>query len=151
MLRRRLTAIVAVLAAISAAPVHAQMHKCVDERGVTHYTDKPGPGCKGGPVEIRPTPPASGKVDERKGDPAGAERGFQRRQIERERKDQDEARKLEAKKRRCASMHTDYGRLTGGRRLARTNEKGERVYVEDAERERRAAQLKSDLARQCPF
>jgi hypothetical protein len=151
MLGRRLAAIVAVLAAISAAPVHAQMHKCVDERGVTHYTDKPGPGCKGGPVEIRPTPPASGKVDERKGDPASAEGEFQRRQIQRERKDQDEARKLEAQKRRCASMHADYGRLTSGRRLARTNEKGERVYVEDAERERRAAQLKGDLARQCPF
>jgi len=121
-------AIVAVVAAISAAPVHAQMYKCVDERGVTHYTDKPGPGCKGGPVDIRPAPPISGKVEERKEDLVGAEREFQRRQIERE-----------------------YQRLTSGRRLGRTNEKGERVYVEDAERQRRAAQLKGDLARQCPF
>ena len=151
MLRGGLAAILAVLAAISAAPIHAQMHKCVDERGVTYYTDKPEPGCKGGPVDIRPTPPASGKADGRKEDLVGAEREFQRRQIERERKDQDEARKLAAQKRSCASMHAEYQRLTSGRRLARTNERGERVYVEDAERERRAAQLKSDLARQCPF
>lgn len=144
-------ATVAVVAAISAAPVHAQMYKCVDERGVTHYTDKPSPGCKGGPVDIHPAPPISGKVEERKEDPVGAEREFQRRQIERDRKDQGEARKLEAQKRRCASMHSEYQRLTSGRRLSRINEKGERVYVEDADRQRRAAELKGDLARQCPF
>lgn len=144
-------AIVAVVAALSAAPVHAQMYKCVDERGVTHYTDKPRPGCKGGEVDIRPAPPISGKVQEHKEDLVGAEREFRRRQIERDRKDQDEARKLEAQKRRCASMHSEYQRLTSGRRLARVNEKGERVYVEDAERERRAAQLKGEIARGCPF
>ena len=35
-----------------ALPAHAQMYKCVDARGVTHYTDKPLPGCKGGAVNI---------------------------------------------------------------------------------------------------
>lgn len=144
-------AIAAVVAAISAAPVQAQMIKCVDERGVTHYTDKPPPGCKGGQVDIRPAPPISGKAQERKEDLSDAERDFQRRRIERERKDQDEARKLEAQKRRCASMHSDYQRLSSASRVYRTNEKGERVYVEDAERERRLEQLKSDISRQCPF
>jgi hypothetical protein len=47
-------------------------------------------------------------------------------------------------------MHAEYQRLTSGRRLARVNEKGERVYVEDAERDRRAAQLQADIARACP-
>lgn len=144
-------AIVIAIAAMTAAPVHAQMHKCVDERGITHYTDKPGPDCKGGPVDIRAAPPISGKVEQRQEDLTGAEREFQRRQIERTRNDQDEARKLEAQKRRCASMNAEYYRLTSGHRLARINEKGERIYVEDAERDRRAAQLKSDIARQCPF
>ena len=41
-------------------------------------------------------------------------------------------------------------RLTSGRRLARVNEKGERIFVEDAERERRAAALKNDISRSCP-
>jgi len=144
-------AIVAAVAAFSAAPVPAQMYKCVDERGVTHYTDKPRPGCKGSEVDIRPAPPLSGKVQEHKEDLMGAEREFRRRQIERDRKDQDEARKLEAQKRRCASMHSQYQRLSNARGVYRTNEKGERVYVEDAERERRLAQMKSDIARQCPF
>jgi len=44
----------------AAFPAAAQMYKCVDERGVTHYTDKPRPDCKGGKVDIRPIPSLSG-------------------------------------------------------------------------------------------
>lgn len=40
----------AALLAVS-LPVQAQLYKCVDERGRTHYTDKPLPGCKGGAVK----------------------------------------------------------------------------------------------------
>ena len=44
---------------LACAPAYAQMYKCVDARGVTHYSDKPlPPSCKGGEVKIRATPPA---------------------------------------------------------------------------------------------
>ena len=134
---------------MTAAPVHAQMHKCVDERGITTYTDKPPPDCKGGPVDIKGAPPISGKVEQRQEDLTGAETDFRRRQIERTGKEQDDARKLEAQKRQCAGMNAEYQRLTSGNRLARINEKGERIYVDDAERDSRAARLKADIARQC--
>ena len=43
---------------LACAPAYAQMYKCVDSRGVTHYSDKPmPPSCKGGAVKIRATPP----------------------------------------------------------------------------------------------
>jgi hypothetical protein len=46
---------------LACAPAYAQIYKCVDERGVTHYSDKPlPPTCKGGTVKIRATPPSSG-------------------------------------------------------------------------------------------
>ena len=46
---------------LACAPAYAQMYKCVDARGVTHYSDKPlPPSCKGGAVKIRATPPSSG-------------------------------------------------------------------------------------------
>ena len=138
------------IAAFAAASAHAQMYKCVDAGGTTHYTDKPGPECKGGKVDIRPAPPLSGKLDERKEDLAGQEREFRQRQIDQARQDNDDARRAEKQKRRCAGMHAEYQRLTSGRRLARVNEKGERVFVEDAERDRRAAALKTDIARNCP-
>ena len=44
--------LLAVLLAV-AGPASAQMFKCVDAKGRTHYTDKPLPGCKG-EAEMRP-------------------------------------------------------------------------------------------------
>jgi len=46
---------------LACAPAYAQMYKCVDARGVTHYSDKPlPPSCKGGVVKIRGTQPSTG-------------------------------------------------------------------------------------------
>ena len=46
---------------LACAPAYAQIYKCVDERGVTHYSDKPmPPSCKGGVAKIRAAPPSSG-------------------------------------------------------------------------------------------
>ncbi len=146
----KLWALVAAVAAISAAPVHAQVVKCVDASGVTHYTDKPPPGCKGGAVDIKAAPPISGKVQESKENVSDAEREFQRRRLDRERKEQQDASKLEAQKRRCTSMRADYQNLTSARRVVRTNEKGERVDVDAADVERRVAQLKAEISRSCP-
>jgi hypothetical protein len=142
--------LLAAVAVLVSASAHAQMYKCVDDRGVTHYTDKPGPDCKGDKVDIRPAPPLSSGPDGRKENLAEQERQFRQRQMDQTRKDQDEARRADKQKRDCSRMHAEYQRLTSGRRLARVNEKGERVYVEDAERDRRAAQLKNDIARNCP-
>ena len=46
--------IVFLLLMVIAAPAHAQLTKCIDERGRVHYTDKPIPGCK--PTAAQPTP-----------------------------------------------------------------------------------------------
>jgi len=142
--------VLAVAAAMAAAPATAQMFKCVDENGITHYTDKPPPGCRGSAVDIRPQPPISGKSAPRNEDFTRADRDFRNRQMDRERAEKEDARKREAQKRRCASLQAEYERFTSGRRIARTNEKGERIYMEDAEREQRAAKLKNDIAQGCP-
>ena len=126
------------------------MYKCVDDRGVAHYTDKPDPDCKSEKVDIRPAPPISGKLQERKEDLGEAERAFRERQVDQARQEKQDARAQEAQKRKCAAMHAEYQRLTSGYRIARANEKGERVFMEDAERDRRTARLKEDIARQCP-
>ena len=44
-----------------ALPAHAQLTKCIDERGRVHYTDKPIPGCKPTaqqPAAVQPPSPA---------------------------------------------------------------------------------------------
>ncbi len=143
--------VIAAAVIIAAAPVHAQMVKCVDKDGVTHYTDRPPPGCKGAEANIRSAPPISGKVQESKENVSDAERDFQRRRIEKERKENSDAKKLEAQKRRCASLHADYQNLSSGRRIVRTNEKGEREAVDQAVVDRRVAQLKGEIEQNCRF
>jgi hypothetical protein len=136
--------LVAVL--FGAAAAHAQMYKCVDDRGVTQYSDKPRPGCKGGPVDIRPIPPVSGSLQERSEDFAREDADFNRRQNERERTAAKERAELRA---RCSALREEQARLSSGRRLAQVNDRGERVYLPDEVRDQRLAQVR-DALRGCP-
>lgn len=128
------------------AGAQAQMYKCVDERGVTHYSDKPRPGCRGAAVDIRPIPPLSGSVTERGQDLAREDADFKRRQNERERAAAEERAALQA---RCKALRQEQGRLSSGRRLAQVNANGEAVYVPDEVREQRLAHVREAL-RACP-
>lgn len=137
------------LALLAVPPAAAQMYKCVDERGVTHYSDKPRPGCRGSEVDIRPSPPISGSLTPYKEDLKAAERDFQRRQAQRVREEAALARKREQDQRKCTSLKVEYGRMTSGRRITTVNAQGERVFLEDEAREKRAARLREEIARTC--
>jgi hypothetical protein len=134
----------AALLLFVALPAQAQMYKCVDQRGVTRYTDEAGPGCK--PVDIRGSPSNSGAVPRPEQDLAREEADFKRRQRER---DSTALREKQALDARCARLQSERATLSTGRRLARMNDKGERVYLEDADRDRRVAELQRELAT-CP-
>lgn len=138
--------ILAFSALLVAFPAYAQMYKCVDERGVTHYSDKPRPGCKGGKVDIQPIPPVSGKTAPRADDLARQDADFKRRQLERE---QAEATDKAALQERCARLRYEHSVLSAGTRVFSFNSQGERVYVEDANRDARLQKLKEEL-RTCP-
>ncbi len=133
-----------LLAAASAA--QAQVYKCVDERGVTHYSDKPLAGCKGKEVDIQPIPPVSGRIEQRSEDFARENADFQRRQVERE---QAEAREKQALAQHCAGLRRERARLGGGRRVVQITPQGERIYMEDEVRDKRLAQVTDEL-RACP-
>ena len=138
-------AIVVLLA--FAVPAHAQMYKCVDERGVTSYSDKPRPGCKGKEVDIRPIPPVSGQVNPDRSDVAGQEAEFRRRQIER---GQAEAQDEAERKYQCDRLKWEYARLQfPGRIAVSIDAKGERTYMEDEARQKRSAEIREKLGA-CP-
>lgn len=139
----------AALLLLGAFPLHAQMVKCLDERGVVHYTDKPRPGCKGGEVNIQGQPPISGKLQPRTLDPAREEREFQRRRIEGERQAKGEEREREMRRRRCATMHAELQRLESQRRVVSVNPQGERTFLDDGVRQQRIEQLRAEIARGC--
>jgi hypothetical protein len=131
-----------------ALPAQAQMYKCVDARGVTQYSDKPCAAGKGKAVDIRAQPPISGKL-QGAGDPGAAERDFQRRQIERAREEEAVAARAQQNKQRCAAMHSQLDFLTRFNTISKMNEKGERVYMDDATRSAQVEQLKTAIARDC--
>jgi hypothetical protein len=133
-----------LLLLLAALAADAQMYKCVDERGKTQYTDKPQAGCQ--ETAIKPSPPLSGAVRPRQQDLGADEAGFKRRQLEREAKDAAERRALEQ---RCARLQQEQRYLASGRRISRLDAKGERVYLDDAARDQRLAQLGEQL-RGCP-
>ena len=146
---RSMAVVAAVLLAASTA-AQAQMYKCVDERGVTHYSDKPRPDCKGQKIDIQPIPPVGGKVQERSQDASRDEADFKRRQIDRDHAEARDKAAQNALAQRCARMRSDYGRLLNARRvIEKYGDKGERVYMEDATREQRLAQMREEM-RGCP-
>ncbi len=123
------------------------MYKCVDSKGVTHYTDAPLPGCKGGEVDIGPLPSVSGAQPARRDeDFARQEADFRRRQNERAQAEASLRAALEA---RCKALRLEHARLSSGRPLAQINDDGERVYVPDELKGERLAQVREAM-RACP-
>jgi hypothetical protein len=124
------------------------MYKCVDERGRITYSDKPRPDCKGGKeVDIRGSPPMGEAVRERKSDLSQEEADFKRRQIDRERQEEQAKKELQQ---RCARARSEFNRLSNARRvIEKYDEKGQRVFLEDSVREERLARLRDEL-RGCP-
>jgi uncharacterized protein DUF4124 len=143
----RLACLVACLALLVPA-AQAQMYKCVDARGRVQYSDKPQPGCSGGPVDIQPIPPLSGQVAAPPPPSSTAQQDadFKRRQMERERQDAFEK---SAQAERCQRVRQEIAWLSAGTRLSRINDAGERVYMDDAARESRLTQLRQAV-RGCP-
>ena len=145
---RRLLLVVALALSASSASAQ-QMYKCVDARGVTRYTDEPQPGCKGGEVKIEGQPPISGKLAPPPQDFKRDEQGFQRRRIAEERGREAEQKAREEQNERCATLQADLRRLESGLRLVRPDQKGGYDYVEDQERDQRAARLRDEIAQKC--
>jgi Domain of unknown function (DUF4124) len=125
----------------------AQMYKCVDEHGRTDYRDQPAAGCKA--VDIRPGAPLSGAAPGQPESFAVQDAELKRRQFEREAAAAKEASEREALERRCAALRREQTVLASGTRISNVNAAGERVYMEDATRERRLAALAQEL-RSCP-
>jgi hypothetical protein len=132
-----------------ALPAQAQVYKCVDEHGVTQYSDKPRPECKGVEVEIRGQEPISGKIETSDPDLKAAEREFQQRQLQREREQQEQAKADDARRRRCDRLKVDYQRFTTMRRVPNPGPKGERDYLEASDRDAKTAQMEAEIARTC--
>jgi Domain of unknown function (DUF4124) len=140
----RLAALVLMLAAL---PAQAQMYKCVDEHGKTRYSDQPAAGCK--EIDIRPSPPLSGALQNRDESFAVQDAELKRRQLERDAAAAKEGAERDALERRCSALRREQTVLGSGVRISNVNAAGDLVYMDDTTRERRLAELAREL-RNCP-
>jgi hypothetical protein len=133
-------------------PAPAQVYKWVDENGVTHYGERPPQGQKASPVAA--TPSAGPSPSQAK--PQGAQDwqdqniDFQRRRIQRKQQAEREQQDAATRQRRCNLAKDDLQQMESVERLYDLNEKGERVYLGDAERKAEIERARQYIARNCP-
>ncbi len=80
---------------------------------------------------------------------AEREADFRKRQAENQKKAQEEEKKAAEESQRqaqCNSLRQNLAALESGQRIARTDSKGERVFIDDAERARDIQKGRQDLA-----
>lgn len=129
----------------------AQMYKWVDEKGVTHYSETLPPDAKGAKVDIKP---ATGD-----GTPASAtdwkqkELDARQQRIQREQNEQQQhAQELSQgamRRSRCLQAQRQLSIMQAPRPIYQVNEKGEKVYLEDAQREREIAGWQANAKKYC--
>ncbi len=107
------------------------MYKWVDEKGVTHFSESPPPDGKAAKIEVKLVGNEAPRSDD-----------WKQRDLEsRQRRAAKEAVDSEVQKReqqmrgtRCSTARRELDGLKNARRFYKIDAKGERVYVEDAER-----------------
>lgn len=135
--------------ALAATGAFAQtLYKWVDEKGVTHYSEKPPEDRKAAKVEIKVEPAKPGADDWR-----AREQQFRQRQIEQSQKDQaaaqQKARADAERDKRCRRARESLDSLRNARRLHTLDEKGERVYLEDSQRPAEIAKWEREASEAC--
>jgi len=136
-----------VACALAAASASAQVYKWVDENGKVQYGDRPPDAKKAAPVNLMPGP-----ADAPAKQPDWKEKDleFQRRKIERERTEGTRARQAEANRAAaCAEARRRLSILEEQMPVYQRNDKGEKVYMEDAERARVKAEQQRAISDNC--
>jgi uncharacterized protein DUF4124 len=130
------------------------MYKWVDEKGVTHYSESPPPGRKA--QQIQTAPSSTPKPAEPASTWSDKERDFKRRSIEREQaeaarkgKQADEQYQAALRKERCIAAQRTLRVLSEQRPVYRINEKGEREFIDDADRPGAIERAKQGIETYC--
>lgn len=151
-------------AALLAAPAGAQqLYKHVGPDGRVQYSDRPPvSGQKAEKItgsrisSVGPAASSGSGADAAKAGaaktPAELEQAFRQRRIEAEekaKKDEKLAQETRAKEESCAGARRELAGLQSGARVARLNDQGERVFLEDDQIQQEIARLQREIALGC--
>jgi hypothetical protein len=154
----------AVAALLLAAPAAAQqLYKYVGPDGRVQYSDRPP--VSGQKVEkitgsrissVGPAGAAAAGSEAAKAGvaktPAEQEQAFRQRRIEAEekaKKDEKLAQETRAKEESCAGARRELAGLQSGARVARLNDQGERIFLEDDQIQQEIARIQREIAVGC--
>jgi hypothetical protein len=138
----------------------AQQYRWVDQDGRVQYGDTPPPGVKATRMRggaAAPAAPAAAGAEGKpaaKGplSPAEQEAAFRQRQQQAEKQqetDAQAAREAAQKKDQCARAQDYLRSLEGGQRIARTDAKGERYYLDDAQTAQEIVAARQGIQQSC--
>jgi hypothetical protein len=122
--------IVIALACAFAPLATAQLYKSVDSNGKTVYSDQPPANAETKQLTVQPTPPPAQKTAVERDKDAEKLRVEAR---EKAKKAELAAKNTQINETRCAEARGVYQTYTDGGRIAKTNEKGERVLMNESE------------------
>lgn len=133
-----------------AIPAGAQIYQWKDQNGKTVISDKPPVGYVRQQKQIDSTAPAAGSQKQ----PSLADRDLEFRKRQKEAQEKaDKAGKEEAKatekQENCANARRQLQALESGERIALRDDKGERYYMDDAQREQETAKMRGFVEANC--
>jgi len=145
-----------------ASAAQAQVNKCVDATGKTVYIQGACPtGAKASKIATAPNAPAPAGAAAKAGDPAKAsgpkttaelEQDFRKRQQEQadaRKKDDERLAQSKIDQENCTAARRNLAGLELGGRQSRINDKGERVFLEDAQIEQETQRARQAVATSC--
>lgn len=156
-------ALLATLMGITLALPAAAQWKWRDQRGQTQYSDTPPPpGTAEKDILQRPSATARHDVQPTSAPASGApalapkavdsELDIKRKKAEQDvtdKKKADDARVAAVRADNCSRAKAQMRTLDSGMRMSRTNEKGEREFLDDKAREQEVARTRDALASEC--
>jgi hypothetical protein len=134
--------------ALVAVSAHAQVYKWVDEKGVTHYGEAPPQGRQSSevPNKLGTPGPGGSPSDE---DLQAKDREFRQRKIQADAAQEKQQNEAARRRDLCIQQRDLLARLKESGRTYKLNEKGERVYLDDAERDASIVRQEKLVAEQC--
>jgi len=131
------------------APATAQVYKWVDEKGTTHYGERPPQGRKAEEIGQRLANPGPAPDKAAQPDWNEKEREFRKRRIEAEQAQTLREQQQAAKRRACTDARDQLAQMKTARGIYRLDENGARVYQSDGERQASVARLEAQIAERC--
>ncbi|AMO78749.1 protein of unknown function [Pseudomonas citronellolis] len=146
---RRTIVMGALMFALSAPLMAAQVYKWVDAQGVTHFGAQPPQGAEAATVDTKVAPPPSGFPLPPRPAPAPAPSASDKQKAADEKVRQEVAQQEAERARYCDTLRTNLAQLKNNPRVRVADDDGEMRRIPEEERQARITQTEQDLQKNC--